>query len=75
MFRAFRSMQQVHELLLLLREAGRIRLPPAYARRRLELLERLEPAAGWTAESLILADLESCDREVHAFLRTLRDCI
>jgi hypothetical protein len=73
MFEAFRTMQQVHRLLLLLREAKKLRLQPAQARRRRELLARLEPADGWTAESLGRFAIDACDRDVRAFLRTLRD--
>lgn len=74
-FSAFRSMKQVHELLLLLEEASRLELPPERAQRRTQLLQRLEPEAGWTAESAAVFDASQCQVEVFAFLASLRDCV
>jgi hypothetical protein len=75
MFDAFRAMQQVHELRLLLDEAARLDLGPARVQQRERLLAQLEPATGWTAETLAAFDVARCQQDVHVFLRTLRDCV
>ena len=75
MFSAFRSMRHVHELLLLLEEAGRLELPLEHAERRTQLLERLEPKAGWTAEAASAFDASQCEVDVYAFLAGLRDYV
>jgi hypothetical protein len=75
MFSAFRSMRHVHELLLLLEEAGRLELPPEHAERRTQLLKRLEPELGWTAESASAFDASQCQIDVYAFLADLRDWV
>lgn len=73
MFESFRMLRHVHELELLLAAAGELPLVPNEAERREHLLSLLEPAAGWTPERLAECDLASFEREVHAFLRSLRE--
>jgi hypothetical protein len=75
MFEAFRVMRRVHELRLLLHEAGRLALPRPRAELREQLLARLEPTAGWTREGVQGLDVERCQADVHDFLRSLRDCV
>jgi hypothetical protein len=69
MLRGFLVMREVHELLLLLDQAGR--LTPAHAPERQRLVAQLDPAAGWTVETLAAFDVGRSEREVHAFLRAL----
>jgi hypothetical protein len=75
MFDAFRTLRRVHELLLLLHEAGQLALSPSRAERREQLIARLEPAAGWTLGALQALDVGRCHDDVHEFLRSLRDCV
>jgi hypothetical protein len=75
MFETFRVLRRVHELLLLLREAGQLALSPARAERREQLMTRLKPDAGWTPAALLALDVERCQNDVHVFLRSLRDCV
>jgi hypothetical protein len=72
MLDAFRALRLVHELLLLLREAGRLPLTAHQHRLRLRLLEVLHPASGWTSASL--ADFERGQRptEARAFFAALK---
>ena len=73
MFESFRTLRHVHELRLLLNAARELPLLPAEAEHRERLQSELEPAAGWTPESLADCDLATREREVHAFLRGLRE--
>ena len=75
MFSAFRTLRHVHELCLLLEEAGRLELTPERAERRAQLLTRLEPLEGWTAQGAASFDASQCHADVHAFLGSLRDCV
>ena len=72
MFDALRAMRQVHELLLLLREAGSLRLSPHEQERRTALLLALQPAGGWTQHGLRAFEIGSFRQDVRAFLASLR---
>lgn len=74
MFSAFRALKHVHELLLLLYEARKLELSPAHLQHWRRLRERLQPRGGWTVEGLAVVDTARHQAEVHAFLRSLRDC-
>ena len=72
MAEAFRAMRQVHELRLLVEEAGKAELS-AHERRTLDAFHaELEPADGWSRETLAAADLEALNQRVRDFLPTLR---
>lgn len=70
---AFWIVRQIHELLLLIREAGRLDLRPIHAEQQARWLRALEPPGGWTREALSSIDLGSFQAGIHAFLRSLRD--
>lgn len=71
MFDAFRRLKRVHELRLLLHEAGRLALPVSRATARRQLLTRLEPPLGFSRESLAAIPLSTLEAAVHAWLRSL----
>lgn len=72
LFGAFLRLRDVHELRLLLHQAARLSLPEATDAEGRQLLERLEPAHGFTAAALAALDVEALHGEVHAYLRRLR---
>lgn len=74
MFGAFRRLRDVHELRLLLHEAESLPLDAQQAARRTQLLCVLEPAAGFSAQTLSMLDVAALHRAVHAFLRSLAPC-
>ena len=61
----------MHELRLLLHEAGRLSLSRLRARERERLLAQLEPAQALSRESLAALDLPELEAAVHAWLRGL----
>jgi hypothetical protein len=71
-FDAFRSLKRLHELCALLTRAEGLSLPAAEEDRRRQLLAELESSGGATLESLRSFDVETAEREVLAFLRSLR---
>ncbi len=72
MFDALRTLRQVHELLLLLREAGRLRLCPREREERTALMLALQPAEGWTQQGLRAFESGKLRQDVRAFLAGLR---
>ncbi len=72
MFDAFRAMRQVHELLLLLRTAARLRLTPEQAARRAELEAALTPES-WSPASLSAFERGPLPGAVRDFLAGLKD--
>ncbi|HVY29491.1 MAG TPA: hypothetical protein VHB79_23190 [Polyangiaceae bacterium] len=69
---ALPGLRDVHELRLLLRQAGQLELSgPARARCQ-QLLHELEPACGYTPARLAHLNLEQLRRETFAYLRSLR---
>jgi hypothetical protein len=72
LFAAFLRLRDVHELRLLLRQAGRLSLPEAALAEGQQLLSQLEPARGFTAAGLAALDVETLRGAVHAYLRRLQ---
>lgn len=72
---AFYRMRRVHEMLLLLREAGRLPLSPGQRSEHAELISMLEPEGGWTESSLNAFDIRGANADVRRFLSSLRDII
>jgi hypothetical protein len=72
MSRALPRLRDVHELLLLLREAARLELPNAERVRLRQLQQLLEPPQGFTPSRLERLDLEALRRDAFSFLRGLR---
>jgi hypothetical protein len=71
MFEAFLRLKRVHELRLLLHEAGRLRLSGSRQTERKLLLTRLEPPDGFSCESLAALPLTALEASAHAWLRGL----
>jgi hypothetical protein len=71
MFRAFATMRRVHELLLLLHEAGRAPLTAGEGEVLRRLRNSLTPEAGWSERTLAAFDVSEAEKEVRAFLATL----
>ena len=71
----FYRMRRVHEMLLLLREAGRLPLSPIQRSEHAELTSMLDPEGGWTESSLNAFDIAEADTNVRRFLSGLRDII
>jgi hypothetical protein len=71
MFEAFRRLKRVHELRLLLHEAGRLELSPAQVTDRERLLARFEPAPDFNVQSLQALDLSGLEDIVRSWLRSL----
>lgn len=72
MFAAFRDLRHVHELRVLLSEAGRLELGFHHAELRARLLRQLQPEAGLSLESLRALDISALHAQTHALLRELR---
>jgi hypothetical protein len=72
MAQAFTILRQVHELLLLLREARRLPLSAAEEATRLTFEETLDPATGWSRATLDSLRIDATALAVHGFLRSLR---
>lgn len=68
---AFRRLKRVHELCLLLHEAGRLGLSARRALEREQLLAELEPAHGLSRHGLATLELPELEANVHAWLRGL----
>ncbi|HEV2650149.1 MAG TPA: hypothetical protein VGU69_02730 [Rhizomicrobium sp.] len=75
MFEVFRILRKVHELLVLLRAAGKLPLPQIASQRLKAFEETLAPADGWTAASLRAFEPDTLRREIRTFLATLKDHI
>lgn len=73
MFEAFRVMRQVHEMLVLLREARRLPLTDAQLRQCAALEAELLPHGGWTVALLAAFERGPVPARVQAFLLALRD--
>lgn len=71
LFEAFRRLKRVHELRLLLHEAGRLELSRPRDNEREWLLAQLEPARAFSRESLAALELPALEAAVHAWLRGL----
>ncbi len=71
MMQAFRSMRLVHELQMLLAEAAKMPLSADEKAALLALEERLEPAGGWSPETLARFANSDVPRRTRAFLVTL----
>jgi hypothetical protein len=72
MLEAFRALRLVHGQLLLLREAGQLRLTPRQRRRRKALLHALQPEPGWSPAALLRFEAGTLPAETRRFLRSLR---
>jgi hypothetical protein len=72
MMAAFRAIQEVHELLSMLREARGLALPHAVGLKLAALEQALMPAAGWTRQDVAVGRVRAATEEVRAFLRTLQ---
>lgn len=75
MFDAFRAMRSVHELLSLLRAAGRLPLSPPQEQRRAELQGALCPPDGWSVQKLAAFEQGSVPAEIQAFFTSLRGSV
>lgn len=75
MMNGFRAMRLVHDLLVLLREAGKLSLPAPKKLELLQLLGLLQPGDGWTEISLSAFEAGPVPGEVRAFLSSLRSSI
>lgn len=73
MFEAFRVMRQVHELLVLLREARRLPLTEAQSRQCAALEAELLPHGGWTLTRLTNFERGPAPACIQTFLLALRD--
>ena len=73
MFEAFRVMRQVHELLVLLREARRLPLDDEQSGQCAALEAELLPRGGWTLTGLAAFERGPVPGRVEAFLLALRD--
>jgi hypothetical protein len=71
MFEAFRRLKRVHELRLLLHEAGRLPLSPPRINERARFLALLEPTPGLSREGLAALALPELETAIHAWLRGL----
>jgi hypothetical protein len=72
MIRAFAIMRQVHELALLLREAGKADLSHEECRTLGQLERSLESKSGWTISRLAAFERSALPGRVRAFLASLR---
>ena len=72
MMAAFRPIQEVHELLAMLREARGLPLPQDVGGRLAAQEQGLAPAAGWTLQDVVSGRVKAATDEARAFLRTLR---
>lgn len=72
---AFRRMRRVHELLVLLREAGRLPLGEAKEAERQAILKLLNPPEDWSEASLAAFDIAGAEKDVTQFLSSLRDVV
>lgn len=72
---AFRAMRQVHELLSMLRAAGRLPLAPRQARQREDLQRALSPPQGWSPAGLAAFEVGPLPGEIQAFFVSLRGLV
>ena len=71
----FYRMRRVHDLLLLLREAGRLPLSEDQRSAHADLLSVLQPEEGWSENSLNAFDLAGAEADVRHFLSGLRGIV
>lgn len=69
---AFRGMQIVHELILLLQTANRLPLSALETEKYNKYMDRLCPENGWTERSLLKLETSDFRLEVNEFLLSLR---
>ncbi len=72
MTRAFMTLRQIHELLAMLTEAGKLPLDAAERQRLAELSDAIHPPEGWSEETLASAPLEKMAAQTHGFLQSLK---
>ena len=72
MTRAFMAMRRLHEMLALLKTAEGLPLHVTERRALAALSAALEPANGWTEDRLNNAPLAEMERQVQAFLQSLK---
>jgi hypothetical protein len=72
MFEVFRILRRVHELVVVLRAAAKLSLPPSDSLHCRAFEDILAPPAGWTAEALRAFKIDTVSRDVHAFLMSLK---
>ena len=75
MMEVFRAMRLVHELLLLLREAGKLPLSPPQKTTRRRLEKALSPQPGWTRETLLDFETGPLPRQTRTFFASLGDVV
>ena len=73
MFETFRKLRKVHEMLVLLRAAGKLPLPQTATQRRQAFEDSLAPADGWTVAGLRELETDAVSHEIAAFLVSLKD--
>ena len=73
MLEVFRILRRVHELLMLLRAAGKLSLPRHDAQRLQAFETALAPKDGWTAASLLALEIDATARNIRTFLASLKD--
>lgn len=72
MTRAFLAMRRLHEMLSLLKTAEALPLDPAERRALSDFTIMLAPSIGWTEDTLDAAPLDEMERQVQAFLQSLK---
>jgi hypothetical protein len=73
-FDAFSVLRRVHELILLLREAGNLPLSPQQRARHADLAGALQPPA-WSHESLMAFSRSTQEADIRRFLSSLREYV
>ena len=68
----YSALRRVHAAMALLVQAARLDLGPAERAVLQQLLQALDPPAGFTQASLLALDLDRIEREVRSFLTSLR---
>jgi hypothetical protein len=74
MFDAFTALRRVHDLIAILREAGKLPLSPQQLSRRDELLATLQPRT-WSPASLAAFGRSGLEAEARSFLASLRSSV
>lgn len=72
---AFHRMRRIHELLLLLREAGKLPLDEAQRGELDRLTGALNPSDGWSETALADFALSAAEADVRQFLASLRSVV
>lgn len=75
MTESLRIMHQVHELLQLLQTAARLPLNNRQNLQRVDLLEKLQPKAGWSLDALLEFERGDLTAQIEAFLGLLREYV